>query len=117
MVEAVPGGGRVRIDGEIRHVPTAWKTLKIPFRHGKRWGMTIPWGTWPARFYSTGIPNIEVYTTAPRGQIAWLRRLRFLLPLLAWKPVQNAIKGRIGRTTKGPNEAERQSGARRCGDG
>src|SRR6185312_2517694 len=41
MVESLPGGGRVRIDGEIRQVPTAWKTLEIPFRHRTQWGMTI----------------------------------------------------------------------------
>jgi short subunit dehydrogenase-like uncharacterized protein len=67
MVEALPGGGRVRIDGEIRHVPIAWKTLEIPFRHGKQWGMTIPWGDVASAYYSTGIANIEVYATAPRA--------------------------------------------------
>ena len=67
MVEAIPGGGRVRIDGEIRHVPVAWKTMEIPFRHRKQWGMTIPWGDVASAYYSTGIPNIEVYTsTSPR---------------------------------------------------
>ncbi|MBI3839752.1 MAG: saccharopine dehydrogenase NADP-binding domain-containing protein [Planctomycetia bacterium] len=109
MVESLPGGGRVRIDGEIRHVPTAWKTMEIPFRHGAQWGMTIPWGDVASAYYSTGIPNIEVYAAAPRNQIAWLRRLKFLLPLLAWKPLQNMAKRHIGRTVKGPSDAQRES--------
>ncbi len=110
MIESLPSGGRARIDGEIRHVPTAWKTMEIPFRNGARWCITIPWGDVASAYYSTGIPNIEVYTVAPRNQIAWLRRLKFLLPLLAWKPLQNLAKRRIERSVKGPSDAQRESG-------
>jgi short subunit dehydrogenase-like uncharacterized protein len=109
MVEALPGGGRVRIDGEIRHVPIAWKTMEIPFRHRTLWGMTIPWGDVASGYYSTGIPNIEVYTTVPPKQIARLRKMRFLLPLLAWKPLQNIAKSWIERKIKGPSDAERET--------
>ncbi len=109
MVEAMPGGGRVRIDGEIRHVPTAWKAMEIPFRQGKLWGMTIPWGDVASAFYSTGIPNIEVYTTTPQKQIARLRRLRFLLPLFGWRVFQNLAKGWIDRKIKGPSDSERET--------
>jgi short subunit dehydrogenase-like uncharacterized protein len=108
MVEGLPGGGRVRIDGEIRHVPTAWKSMEIPFRRHKLWGMTIPWGDVASGYYSTGIPNIEVYTTAPPKQIARLRKLRFLLPLLAWRPLQNIAKTWIERKIKGPSDEERE---------
>jgi short subunit dehydrogenase-like uncharacterized protein len=94
----------VRIDGEIRHVPIAWKTMEIPFRHGKQWGMTIPWGDVATAFYSTGIPNIEVYASASPQRIARLRRMRFLLPLLAWRPLQYFAKRRIDKTIKGPSE-------------
>ena len=104
MIESLPSGGRVRIDGEIRHVPIAWKTMEIPFRHGKQWGMTIPWGDVATAFYSTGIPNIEVYASASPQRIARLRRMRFLLPLLAWKPLQHFAKRRIDKTVKGPTE-------------
>lgn len=109
MIEALPGGGRVRIDGEIRHVPIAWKTMEIPFRHRKLWGMTIPWGDVASGFYSTGIPNIEVYIAAPPKQIARLRRLRFLLPLLGWKPLQSLAKRWIERKIKGPSDQDRET--------
>ena len=108
MLEALPGGGRVRIDGEIRHVPIAWKTLEIPFRNKKQSGMTIPWGDVASAYYSTGIPNIEVYTTAPRKQIEWLRRVRFVLPMLAFRPLQSVGRRLIERRIKGPSDAERQ---------
>ncbi len=108
MLEALPGGGRVRIDGEIRHVPIAWKMLEIPFPNKKQWGMTIPWGDVASAYYSTGIPNIEVYTTTPRKQIEWLRRVRFALPILAFKPLQSVGRRLIDRKIKGPSDTERQ---------
>ena len=109
MVESLPSGGRVRIDGEIRHVPTAWKTMEIPFRHRTQLGMTIPWGDVASAYYSTGIPNIEVYTARSPKQIARLRRLRFLAAAVgleaAAKPgqaadrqeSQRALRTRIAR--------------------
>ena len=109
MFEALPHGGRVRIDGEIRDVPTAWKTMEIPFRHAKRFGVTIPWGDVASAYYSTGIPNIEVYTVMSRKQVARLRRLRFLLPLLGWKPIQKLAARRIEKTVKGPSDETRQN--------
>jgi short subunit dehydrogenase-like uncharacterized protein len=109
MIEALPHGGRVRIDGEIRRVPIAWKTMEIPFRDGKKLGMTIPWGDVASAFYSTGIPNIEVYTTSSPKQTARMRRLRFLLPLLAWKPLQWLAKRRIEKSVAGPSDEVREA--------
>lgn len=108
MFEALPHGGRVRIEGEIRDVPTAWKTMDIPFRGGTRFGVTIPWGDVASAYYSTGIPNIEVYTAMPPKQVARLRRIRLLLPLLGWKPIQKLAARRIEKTVKGPSDATRQ---------
>jgi short subunit dehydrogenase-like uncharacterized protein len=109
MAEALPRGGRVRIDGQLRDVPTAWKTMEIPFRHGKRFAMTIPWGDVASAFYSTGIPNIEVYTAVSPKQVSQLRRIRFLLPLLAWKPFQALARRRIHKTVHGPADEVRTS--------
>lgn len=108
MIEALPSGGRVRIDGEIRQVPIAWKSMEIPFRHGTKVGMTIPWGDVASAYYSTGIGNIEVYTTASPKQIKQLRRIRFLLPLLGWKPLQRFLQRRVEKSVKGPSDAVRE---------
>ncbi len=106
MIESLPSGGRARIEGEIRHVPTAWKTMEVPFRHGKRMAMTIPWGDVASAYHSTGIPNVEVYSAMPPGQIKRIRRLRFLLPLLAFGPFQRLAKGWVERNVKGPSQHE-----------
>jgi short subunit dehydrogenase-like uncharacterized protein len=110
MVEALPRGGRVRIDGQIRAVPAAYKTMQVPFRNRTLTAMTIPWGDVASAYYSTGIPNIEVYASSPPKQIARLRRIRFLLPLMAFKPFQAFAKRRVEKSVAGPSESERESG-------
>jgi len=79
MLEGLPQGGRARIDGRIQRVPLAWKAQCIPFRDGPRWAMTVPWGDVASAWYSTKIPNIEVYLAMPRAQIVWMQRLRAVI--------------------------------------
>lgn len=104
MVENLPRGGRVRRDGALVRVPTAWKAREIPFRNGPQWAMTIPWGDVASAYYSTGIPNIEVYLATPRGKVTRLRWVRPLLPLTGLGPVQRMLKRSIDRGPPGPSE-------------
>jgi len=108
-LEGMPRGGRARIDGKITKVPTAWKSREIPFADGTRWAVTIPWGDVASAYYSTGIPNIEVYMAMPPGQIRQLKRWRWLLPLLTVGPLQRFARRRIERSVKGPSTAELES--------
>jgi len=107
-VEGLAGGGCVRQDGKLKWVPLAWKTREIPFEHGNRLAMTIPWGDVFTAFISTGIPDIEVYMSAPPSTIMRLKRIRMLRPLLSMQWVQNAMKRRIEKSVKGPGEEARQ---------
>jgi len=107
-VEGLAGGGCVRQDGKLKWVPLAWKSREIPFEHGNRLAMTIPWGDVFTAFISTGIPDIEVYMSAPPSTIMRLKRLRMLRPLLSMQWVQNAMKRRIEKSVKGPGKAARQ---------
>jgi short subunit dehydrogenase-like uncharacterized protein len=109
MIEALPTGGRARIDGVIRRVPIAWKTMEVPFRHGKLMAMSIPWGDVASAFYSTGIPNIDVYTSAPPKQIASVRRIRFALPLLGIWPLKSLAMRWVERNVKGPSDEVRNT--------
>jgi short subunit dehydrogenase-like uncharacterized protein len=127
-VEGLGNGGRVRIDGELRHVPLAWKTRtferpsagsepapdSIRGQAGeggieRRSAMTIPWGDVYTAFVSTGIPNIEVYMAVSPKTIANVRRLRLLGPFLRARLVQNFLKRRVGKTVRGPSDAKRDS--------
>ncbi len=104
--ENIGRGGRVRQDGRIIRVPVAWKVRQILFASGPRWALTIPWGDVASAFYTTGIPNIEVYAALPHGRIKMLRRFRGLAPVLGLGVVQAIGRSWIRRTIRGPSEAE-----------
>jgi len=107
-VEGLAGGGCVREAGKLKWVPLAWKSREIPFEHGKRMAVTIPWGDVFTAYISTGVPDIEVYMAAPPSAIMRMKRLRMLRPLLAMQWVQNTMKRRIEKSVKGPGEDARQ---------
>jgi short subunit dehydrogenase-like uncharacterized protein len=94
MVEGLAGGGRARIDGRVVTVPTAWKTMTVPFRSGRQQAVTIPWGDVASAWYTTGIPNIEVYAALQERQISLMRRLRPLTGLLR-VPGLRSLLGRV----------------------
>lgn len=108
-IEGLAGGGCVRQDGKLKWVPLAWKSREIPFKHGKRLAMTIPWGDVFTTYISTGVPDIEVYMSAPPSTIMRLKRVRMLRPLLAMQWVQNTMKRRIEKSVKGPGEEAREA--------
>ncbi len=101
-------GGAIRRNGEIVKVPSAYKTREIDFGEFKKTGVTIPWGDVSTAFYSTGIPNIEVYTIVPNAQLKLLKLSRYLGWLLKTKAIQTYLQKKIPQG--GPNEAERAKG-------
>lgn len=108
-IEGLAGGGCVRQDGKLKWVPLAWKTREIPFQHGKRLAVTIPWGDVFTAYISTGVPDIETYMAAPPSSILQMKRMRMLKPLLSMQWVQNMMKRRIEKSVSGPEINERQS--------
>ncbi len=108
MTMNVGRGGAIRQNGEIVNVPAAWKTREIDFGEVKKTGVTIPWGDVATAFYSTGIPNIEVYTILPETNLRMLKLSRYIGWLLATKPVQNYLQKKIPEG--GPSDAERARG-------
>jgi short subunit dehydrogenase-like uncharacterized protein len=108
-IEGLAGGGCVRKDGKLKWVPLAWKSREIPFKHGKRLAVIIPWGDVFTAYISTGVPDIEVYMSAPPSAILRMKRLRMVKPLLSMHWVQNMMKRRIERSVAGPEPGERQT--------
>ena len=108
-IEGLAGGGCVRKEGKLKWVPLAWKTREVRFSHGKRLTVTIPWGDVFTAYISTGVPDIEVYVSAPPSAVLRMKRLRMAKPLLSMQWVQNMMKRRIERSVTGPEVAERQN--------
>ncbi len=110
LVERLGDGGRVRIDGEIREVPLAWKIRDIPFRHGTRRAMTIPWGDVATAYHTTGIPNIEVYNAMPGLDPEKIRPAQKIVRLLRFRPVRAWVQWMIGQRFRGPTADQRRQG-------
>jgi short subunit dehydrogenase-like uncharacterized protein len=72
--------------------------------------MTIPWGDVSTAYYSTHIPDIEVYIAASRGLRISARLSRYLGWLLGSSWVQGFLKRRIEAGPPGPTDAERANG-------
>ncbi|MDH3491938.1 MAG: saccharopine dehydrogenase NADP-binding domain-containing protein [Acidobacteriota bacterium] len=108
MTMNVGKGGAIRKDGKIAGVPAAWKTKEIDFGDVTKTGVTIPWGDVSTAFYTTGIPNIKVFTVLPEKQIKLLKMSRYIGWLMATGPVQGILQSQIPEG--GPSAEEREKG-------
>ena len=113
MVENVSRGGAIRRGGRITPVPPAWKTIRVDLGRGPVDVTTIPWGDVATAWYSTGIPDIEVYTRLTLGMRAALKASGALGWLLRSAPVQRMLKAKIRRGAPGPDFAARSRGVSR----
>jgi short subunit dehydrogenase-like uncharacterized protein len=108
MMMNVGSGGAIRKDGKITSVPAAWKTREIDFGEVTKTGVTIPWGDVATAYYSTGIPNIEVFTIVPPSNLKMMKLSRYLGWLLATRPFQEYLQKQI--PAGGPSDEERAKG-------
>lgn len=106
-VEGLKLGGKVRRDGRLVEVPLGYKRRDIDFGRGLKHAVSIPWGDVATAFYSTGIPNIEVYLPAPPLAALGMRLIDPLRPLLGRDGVQHWLKRQVQRRVKGPDEQAR----------
>ena len=104
MVENLGSSGAARIDGRIEPVPNAWKVRRIDFGSFATTCMTIPWGDVSTAYYSTGIPNITVFTGVGQKTATWVRRLRSVSGLMGWRPIRSLLQAIIDRRVDGPGD-------------
>lgn len=109
MIEGLPRGGTIRRDGKLETVPNAYRVETLPFADGPQLAVTIPWGDVSTAYYSTGIPNIEVYIGTTPEQVKQMKMLRYIGPLLGLGPIQSLLKSWIGKKVEGPSDSERES--------
>jgi short subunit dehydrogenase-like uncharacterized protein len=100
------GSGRVRQDGRIVEVPFASQTRRIDFGAGERLAVGIPWGDVSTAFYTTGIPNIEVFTATSQRQLDSMRRMN---GLMRGRWIKALAKRVIDRRLKPPDRSQRDS--------
>lgn len=108
-VESTGHGCKVRRNGNIVAVPLGSDTRRIDFGNGERLAVRIPWGDVSTAFYTTGIPNISVYTATSANAVKRLRRMDWLRPVLRQRWAQNIIKRRIEQRLKPPDRTQRDN--------
>jgi short subunit dehydrogenase-like uncharacterized protein len=110
-IESLGEEGKIRKDGVLKSVPVGHKIKEIKFGDAFRsTGVTIPWGDVSTAFYSTGIPNTEVFLGMKASQIKNIKRSQYLGWLLKLRPVKNFLIKQIKKRPAGPNENRRETG-------
>lgn len=107
MVENLPLGGCVRRGGKLSEVPHFYHTRQVDFGAGEKLAATIPWGDVATAYYTTGIPDIEVYIPITPAA-AHLNKVSALVRY-ATAPafVQRLLKAQIDKRVRGPSERAR----------
>jgi short subunit dehydrogenase-like uncharacterized protein len=113
MAEHAHEGGLVRRGGQLVRVPVAWKTRLVDFGDGPQPAVSIPWGDVVTAWYSTAIPDIEVYMAMPEPMIRRLRRSRPLVGLLKLAPLRRLAASRARQRPPGPSAAKLERGETR----
>ncbi|MBX3183566.1 MAG: saccharopine dehydrogenase NADP-binding domain-containing protein [Polyangiaceae bacterium] len=111
MVRNLGDSGWVRRGGRLVPVPLGKLTREIDFGEGGcHHTVAIPWGDVSTAFHSTQIPDIEVYTRAPKAAALAMRAGSRAKRLLGSPWVQSQLLARVARGPAGPSDDQRARG-------
>jgi len=111
MLEQLTESSLVREAGRLTPIALGSRQRDIDFGRGPRRAVAIAWGDVANAFYSTGVPNIEVYWSVPGWLGGALRAFGPSLVKGAHSPrVRRFLQSRIDARAPGPNDAERARG-------
>jgi len=95
IIEMIPYGDKVRRNGRLETPPRGVKTRMIDFGRGPVQATMLTWGDIFMAYYSTGIPNIEVYTVMPAQSRRQLLLIDYMRPLFKLTVVRNFFRRRL----------------------
>lgn len=102
-------GTRIREHGRIKSLPPGRKTRLITFDRSPHLAVSIPWGDVSTAYYSTGIPNVDVYMPITPAALRVLRLSGQFAAILSSRPVVAFMQWLAGYFVKGPGESMRKS--------
>lgn len=91
MIEGLGYPGKIRKKGQLTDIQPGDKVMEVDFGTFRQMTLCIPWGDVSTAWYSTGIPNIEVYAGASSNLIKWAKRMHYLNWLLRMRLVKNYL--------------------------
>ena len=110
-IENMQREGRIRRDGKIVSVPNVWGTKDVDFGRGPSRLVSMGWGDVSTAYHSTGIPNVTVYMSFPKGMVNLMRLTRYFGVLLYTRAARDLIKWLIGKfLAPGPTRKQNENG-------
>lgn len=102
-------GGMIRENGKLKKVPIAFEQRNIFFGNMDRLCITIPWGDVFTAFYTTGIPNIKVFTGVSKKMLKSLLSYKKLTWAARTAVMQWTLRSIIKRKVTGPSLEKRKT--------
>ena len=107
LVEHAFYGVQVRRDGEIVPLPGGVHQRSFDFGQGARPCLSVLWGDVASAYYTTGIPDIDVYFEATPPVRFLLMASRYFGWALATSPWQTWLKAQADMLPQGPTGTQR----------
>ena len=102
-------GGLIRENGKLKKVPIAFEVRDIFFGDKKRLCMTIPWGDVYTAYFTTGIPNIKVFTGVSKKTLDSLLTYKKLTWAAKTALLQWIMRSIIKKRVNGPSQEKRST--------
>lgn len=109
LVERLGKSGKIRRAGRIVDCPLGRGLRRIDFGRGAKLAMPIPWGDVASAFYTTGIPNITVFTPISPVSATIARLTTAFGPVLQSSRLQSWLSRKIEKDVRGPSVATRDN--------
>ncbi|MEM9681312.1 MAG: saccharopine dehydrogenase NADP-binding domain-containing protein [Bacteroidota bacterium] len=108
MIENMGEPQTRRRDGDYEGVMMGKSTLEVDYGDFEQLSMGISWGDISSAYYSTGIPNIEVFSGTTEQQLSKVRRATRLSFMLRSRTIKNFLSKQLDKRSDGPDEARRK---------
>lgn len=108
MIENLGDSQVIRKNGTYDYQVMGTSSREIDFGKFKHLTMGITWGDISSAFYSTGIPNIEVFSGTDEDQLNKVRKMAKISFLLKSRLVKNFLKNKLDKKPDGPSDEKRE---------
>lgn len=107
MIENLDKGHALRVNGDLSFRRSGNAVRYIDFGKFEQLSMGISWGDISTAFYSTQIPNIEVYIGTTKKQLRQVRVMSGFSFLFRIKSLKNLLLRNVDKKPPGPSETRR----------
>ncbi|MEM7296892.1 MAG: hypothetical protein AAF391_01335, partial [Bacteroidota bacterium] len=109
MIENLGDSQVVRRNGKYDYQVLGTSSQEINFGKFKHLAMGISWGDISSAYYSTGIPNIEVFSGTDEDQLNKVKKMAKISFLLKSRLVKNFLKSKLDKKPDGPSGEKREA--------